>query len=229
MAKSLSAITAIHKNQLDSEYPFIWLYELQTSEDPPTRYRLTNFNQQVQFGEDSGGTPLIYYPAPIAHGGISQTSEGDLPSIEISLTTGGAFWLTAAVDAADGFIHNPAKIMVVSALELDSPDAAIVEDVVVTNVSMDNQTITLSVSAFNVFKARFPPFQISKRRCRWLFGSSECGYNINAVGAGFTSCGYTVNDCIVRGDDEEANVNVGVRTHPARYGGFPGTPRVPRR
>lgn len=229
MPLDLTETTALHKNQLESEYPFIWLFELQTKDDPPQRYRLTNFNQQVQFDEDADGNSLLYYPAPIAHGGIEKTSEGDLPSISVSLATGGAFWLTSAVDNADGFIGQPAVVMVVSALELDNPDAAIREDVIVTAVAMDANSVTFSMSAFNVFSARFPPFQYSRRRCRWIFGSAECGYNINATGAGFSECGYTFEDCTERGDDEEANAAVGVRGHPARFGGFPGTPRVPRR
>ena len=226
--KDLSQLTKAHKNQIESEDPFIWLFEFEMPDG--TRHRLTNFTELVEFGEDDTGSPIAYYPAPIVHSGIEQSSEGDIPSIKVTLAVGGAFWLTSAVDQHGGLVGQRARILVVSSLELDNPAAAIVEDARVVSAAMDNRSITVELSAFNVFKARLPRFLYSRRRCRWVFGSGECGYNVQAGGATtFTSCGYTLEDCTARGDEELANPTIGVRHHPERFGGFPGIPTGGRR
>lgn len=225
--KELTPLTSAHKNQLETEDPFIWLFEFEVGDG--TRYRLTNFTERVEFGEDETGTPLVYYPAPIAHSGIEQSGEGDIPSIKVSIATGGAFWLTSVIDDEGGLINQRARVIVISSRELDNPTAAVIEDARVVSAAMNNKSVTLVLSAFNIFKARLPRFLYSRRRCRWIFGSGECGYNVQATGAGFTDCGYTLEDCEARGDDELANANVGVRHHPERFGGFPGIPRGGRR
>jgi phage-related protein len=225
--KDLTQNTSAHKNQLETEDPFIWLFEFELPDN--TRIRVTNFTERVEFGEDDTGSPLVYYPASIVHSGIEQSGEGDIPSISVGIATGGAFWLTSAFDTHDGLIGQRARIIVVSSRELDNPVAAIAEDARVISAAMDNSNVTLELSAFNIFQARLPRFLYSRRRCRWVFGSGECGYNVQADGAGFSACGYTLDDCVIRGDDEEANVNVSVRHHPERFGGFPGIPRGSRR
>ena len=59
-------------------------------------------------------------------------------------------------------------------------------------------------------------------RCRWEFGSGQCGYVVNAVAA-YTTCPKTLSACIARGQDHAAR---GLPVlHPARFGGFPGIPR----
>ena len=225
--KDLTQNTSAHKNQLETEDPFIWLFEFEMPDG--TRQRLTNFTERVEFGEDDTGSPLVYYPAPIAHSGIEQSGEGDVPSIKVSISTGGAFWLTSLIDTEGGMIGQRARVIVVSSRELDNPAAAIVEDARIVSAAMNNGSVTVVLSAFNIFKSRLPRFLYSRRRCRWVFGSGECGYNVQATGATFTSCNYTLEDCEARGDQELANVNVGVRHHPERFGGFPGIPRGGRR
>ncbi len=223
--KDLTPITSAHKNQLETEDPFIWLFEFEVAGG--TRYRLTNFTERVEFGEDESGAPLVYYPAPIVHSGIEQSSEGDIPSMKVSMATGGAFWLTSTIDEEAGLVGQRARILVVSSRELDNPAAAIVEDAIIVAATMSHDAVTVELSAFNIFKARLPRFLYSRRRCRWVFGSGECGYNVQAANAGFTDCGYTLEDCEARGDDELTNL--GVRHHPERFGGFPGIPRGARR
>ena len=226
--KDLSPSTAAHKNQLETEDPFIWLFEFEMPDQ--TRYRLTNFTEKVEFGEDKSGDPVVYYPAPIVHSGVEQSGEGDIPTIKVTLSTGGMFAITSMIDSWGGMIGQRARIIVVSSRELDNPNieaAAMIEDARIVNAAMNDRAVTVSISAFNLFKSRVPRFLYSRRRCRWIFGACECGYNVQAGGAGFSTCGYTLEDCEARGDDELTNL--GVRRHPERFGGFPGIPRGGKR
>ena len=225
MPLDLTPLTDVHRNQLESEAPWIWLYELEVAGDPPTRYRLTNFTQSVEYGTASDGSRLRYSPAPIVHGEITTTADGDLPSMTITVGNAGPI-LSSTVDAADGFVGQPIRLMLVSSLELENPDAAIVQIGEVIAASVRGDSISFRVSAFNLFQLQFPPFIFTRRRCRYIFGSGECGYNTTAAGAGFTTCNKTLTDCEARGVDE-TDRGLPLK-HPSRFGGWPGIPRAGR-
>ena len=70
MPLPLEPVTNLHRSQLESEAPWIWLYELETLDDPPKRFRLTNFTQSVEYGQNAAGERLRYSPAPIVHGDV---------------------------------------------------------------------------------------------------------------------------------------------------------------
>lgn len=225
MAESLSNVAALHANQLEVEAPWIWLYELQTADDPPQRYRLTNFTQSVEFGQNQNGEPLVYSPAPITHGAIEENTEGSLPTINVTIGNAGPL-IGATLDAAAGFVEQPVRIMLVSSLDIASGVPAVSQKGEVVAAKLAGTSISFKVSAFNLFQLQFPPFVYARRRCRWIFGSGECGYNAASAGAGFTDCDKTLEACEARGDDE---VLRGLsRNHPARFGGWPGIPRAGR-
>lgn len=223
MTLPLSNIAALHAQQLEVEAPWVWLYELQTTEDPPRRYRLTNNTQAVDFGENAAGDALRYYPAPIVHSEVEEQTDGSLPTITITVGNAGA--LTGSVlDASLGFVGQPVRIQLVSSLDLANPVPAIRQEGEVVSATVKSDAISFEVSAFNLYQLQFPPFVYSRRRCRWVFGSGECGYDLDASGAAFTTCGKTLENCKERGADELAR---GLpQLHPARFGGFPGIPRV---
>lgn len=220
--KDLSTITAEHAQQLEAENPFVWLYEMQTKEDPPRRYRVTNALSTVLFGENSDGDRLAYEPVPVVHGQVEENSEGSLPSISITFANTGPIF-ARSFDDADGFVGQPFSITLVSTLELGNPGAAVTESGEVISASISSESVTIQVSAFNLYRQEFPPFIHTRLSCRHRFGSAACGYLITAPGAGFTECPKTFPACEARGDDEVAR---GLpRLHPRRFGGFPGIPR----
>ncbi len=238
MAKDLTAVTRAHKNQLRHEAPFIWLFGVQNTVGTD-RYRFASYPQIVHFGANSSGVPTKWYPAPITHGGIEQDAEGGLPSIDITLANV-SLEIAPTVDAEDGLVGREVEIHVISALQLNNPDASISEEAEVVRCAMTEEVVTFTVSAFNLFQAQFPPFLFSKFKCRWKFGGAECAYNTEGTGAGYKDCGllttdvrtatgFTLEACELAGDDEEANANVGVRQHPKLAGFFPGIPRPGRR
>lgn len=221
--KDLSTLTSFHRSQLEAERPFIWLYELETTDDPPQRHRYTNFDQRVYFGESSTGARLQYSPAPVVHSDIEEDGEGGLPTITITFANTGTI-MAQTIDAADGFVGQPFRISLVSSLELNNPSAAIIQDGEVISATIERDSVAFKVSAFNLFQLEYPPFIYARRRCRFIFGSSECGYNVSATGAGFSTCTKTIDACRERGADEELRSIA--RLHPERFGGFPGIPRV---
>tara|TARA_R110000737_G_C14593127_1_gene487893 strand:- start:513 stop:1187 length:675 start_codon:yes stop_codon:yes gene_type:complete len=222
--QDLSTLTDAHRNQLESELPFIWLYELQTPDDPPQRYRVTNFTQRVYFGEDSSGNRLRYDPIPVVHGAVEENTEGALPSISITLGNVGSI-MASTFDGADGFVGMPFRISLVSSLELDNPAAAIINDGSVVSCSISSEVITLSVSAFELYQQEAPAFLFSRRRCRFAYGTGSCGFDLAAAGipTALLACNGTIEACTERGDDEVSRSRP--RLHPLRFGGFPGIPR----
>lgn len=238
MPKNLTTVTREHKNALRKEMPFIWLFGLQKTAGTE-RYRFCSYPQIIQFGEDSDGNPLKWYPAPITHDGVISDGEGGLPTIDITLANV-SLEIAPEVDAAAGFIGNEVEIHVISALQLDDEEASISDVAEVVNCSMNDEAVTFSVSAYNLYQYQFPPFLFSKFKCRWRMGSNECAYNLNAPGASYSDCGllttgtrtatgFTLEACILAGEDEEANVLVPESLHPKNFGGFPGMPRPGRR
>lgn len=221
MAIKLTQISLTHKNQLESEYPFVWLYEIQTAEATPRRYRFTNYTELITFRGNS------YFPFHVIHGGIAQKTDGAVPRIDITIGIQ-SIELAPIIDGEDGMVGNKARIIIVSLLELDNTLAAVQYDGVVEGVSMEEERTTFGISGHNSFRSRFPGHVFSKRKCRFPFGGSGCGYDIN-LGL-YDQCGtkkdgtlvaaaFTLAACRVIGEDE---VLSGLTPqHPKRFGGFP--------
>lgn len=225
--------TEDHSEAFASEAPFVWLFEIQAPTDPPTRYRVARFDKVVQYREDDEGERLSYSPLPISLEAVEQDGEGSLPTIDIVVENTGAL-MSSAVALAGGFVGQPFKIILVSTEALDDPNPAFEEDAEVVECGMSADKITFRVAAANLSTAKFPPAAYSARTCGVNFGGPLCGYNKLAVGAGFARCGVTTGGvtiaqpfslaaCVAVGDDEESNL--GVRLHPARFGGQPGMRR----
>ena len=118
----------------------------------------------------------------------------------------------------------PVSITLISFYELSNPGAAIRQNGEVVSASVSGSAISFKVSAFNLFQLQFPPYVYARRRCRWGFGSNECGYVTSAPGAAFTECNKTLSNCEERGAEE---VSRGLaEIHPRRFGAFPGVPRT---
>ena len=82
-------------------------------------------------------------------------------------------------------------------------------------------TASLLLEIPNLYRRQVPFDRYHPHRCRWRFGSNECGYVINAV-AGFTTCTKDIAACVLRGDDMVSR-NL-PRLQPARFGAWPGIP-----
>ncbi len=218
MAKALTQLMAQHASQLESESPWRWLYEIEVPTDPPTRYRLTNNTSAVQFGTTSLGVPITYSPFPIFHGGIKEGSNGNLPSIDVSVANVSRE-ISQALATYNGLIGQKVVIRLVQMAELLNAQAQIREDCTVRGVRVTHEICTLTLSSGNLYERTLPARRIVTGHCGVLFGGPACGYDIST--GNLTTCAKTIEDCRLHGDDEESE---GLpRMHPERFSAFPGT------
>lgn len=213
------------KNRLAQPDPLIWLIEVEVPTVPPTRFRITNYNDTVSFGSTSLGVGLQYSPFPALHGEISQSGKGDLRDFQVSVGNV-TLELMSAIDSYAGLIGQSVVLKLVSSVALNDPNAVMRHDGKISACSVDFEKATFTIGATNLTKANFPKNRYVANHCRWRYGGSECGYIIpasptNVIGGGFSSCGRTLAECDIRGLDEAARA-VTVQ-HPLRFGGFPGT------
>lgn len=220
-----------HRSTLEGDSPFVWLFEVQVPTTPATRYRLTNHTTKVRFGLDSAGQPLEYDPFPIAIGDIDATKDGDLPEIQV-VVSNITRELGSAVDLYDGLQGAPVVIRTVNLATLLDTSAEIRTDTVIRSSQVRAESVTFTLSAYNLLDERVPKFRFTRNNCPFLYGGARCGYPIptsptGVVGGGFATCPKTVEACTVRGEDEVARSLP--EQHPERFGGWPGLPRLSQR
>lgn len=208
---------------------WIWLLELEVQKRtkvlPPVVFRITTYPQLVSWPPSGSSPPtLSWYPYPFDATAIEEDQEGNLPAIDITLDN--TFrTLMRYLHAGQGMEGNAAELRLINVAGLSGPLFPDQEErvwtFVIASAIASDQSITFRLEKPNMFQRRVPGERFSARRCRWRFGSDECGYPINAVAA-FTTCAKTIPDCEARGDDEV--VRRLPRLHPRRFGGFPGIP-----
>lgn len=217
------------KNKLAQDDSFVWLFEVQVPTEPPTRMRITNFQDQVSRGKNSNGDDIIYYPVPALGGDFVDTQKGDLSSLTLTVSNA-TLEIMEYLELYDGLKGQPVTIRVTSRQSVLEPNADLRYDGIVTGCSVDDEVVSFNIGAPNLTATDFPRHRYSASHCRWRFGSVECGYVIPAgaddtVGGGFTTCPMlSLANCEERGDDEVARGFV--RQHPKRFGGFKGTQRA---
>ena len=226
--RNLSTIEQQHRNQLRDESPWVWLYEIEIPSSPVTRLRLTNHDALIEFGTDSNGDAIPYYPFPIIHAGIRATAAGDIPTLDVTVANISRE-VGRLVEQYDGLSGAKAKVFLLNMADIANTAAHISDDSSeVRTVRVSAESCTFSLSAYSLYRAKFPPDRHVARHCGWQYGGDQCGYALvagatNTVGGGFDFCRKTLAQCQQRGDDESArSVTV---LHPDRFGGFLGVPK----
>jgi phage-related protein len=220
MPKELTPHQKKSVNQLEAEWPNFWLYEIEVPTDPPTRYRLTNNTRAVQFGTNSLGEPITYFPLPIFHGGIKSASNGNLPSIDVSVGNVSRE-ISAALAAYGGLVGAPCVIRLVNAGELLNSAAQYREDSIVRGVRVTQEVVTFTLAAGNLYERQLPARRITSGHCGFQYGGAACGHDIELTG--LLTCSKLkdgANGCTEHGDAELAEG--APRLHPERFGAFPG-------
>lgn len=231
MARDLTDLQRARSRQLADEHPWIWLYEVEVPTDPATRYRLTNYDREIEFGVDSLGAPIVYSPLPLVHGDITESGEGDLPRIQIQLANDGLL-LRDVMELYDGLVGQPITIRLVHSLELANPTASIRFDGQIVGAKATLDRVAWDVSALSLSHAVFPGQRYLRGHCRWRYGDSRCGYDLTSttLAAAMPTCSKILEGatgCRAHGAAELA-ASVLVR-HPQRFGGWPSLPRVSRK
>jgi len=209
--------------------PFVWLWDLElqprTVSLPPVVFRMTSQPAQHQFWPPSGGGALTFYPFPFSQSEIQQSSEGNLPSLDLSVDNTTRV-LMQYLHAGQGFEGNRITCYLGVATSLPTTPVAAntafqTFDFRVASAIATEQAITITIRDPGLWNINVPSARFVALRCRWEFGGPECGYPITAT-AGFTACDKLLPSCIARGNDERAR-HLPV-LHPRRFGGFPGIP-----
>ena len=222
--RNIPATTVSTKNALSLDAPFIWLYEIEVPTTPPTRYRLTSHAESVDFGIDSAGAALTYSPFPITHSGSEESAEGDLPTVNLSISNVSRE-LSSIIETHDGMVGQPVTIMLTHLADLGSGSPMAKDEFTIETLELSESVIAVRLGRYDLYAVQFPNQRALRYFCRWKYKGSECGY----LGA-LATCDKTLsgsNGCEAHGTDETA---AGLPViHPNRYGGFPGIPRnIPR-
>ena len=231
MARDLTDLARAHSRQLRDEYPFVWLYDVEVPTTPPTRYRLTNFNTAVEHGVDGNGDALVYTPAAIAQGEMTQSGEGDLPRLQIQVPNESQFLRTVFEDY-DGLIGQAVVIRLVHILDIGDPTAETGRfDGQIVSAKVTHERVAWEVSAMSVQQAVFPARRYQRSHCRHRYGGPECGYDLTNASllAAHPDCTKSLVACEERGATELSVLGAAFVKHPARFGGWPGIPRFSER
>lgn len=205
---------------LDSIEPFVWLYEFEVPTAPQTRYRFAGrYPEQVTFRGN------VYYPFPVTHSVQTETTEGDLN--EISVTVGNITrQIVTELEAYEGLVGQPVRVLLVNTSDLLSGNAAMEQDFTIRDVSYDEEKVTFKLAVYNLYRTIFPSRRLMRGFCRFQYRGGGCGYAVPTASGGLATCDKTydgANGCIAHGDNE---VSTGfTQLHPKRFGGFPGIPR----
>jgi len=208
--------------------PWVWLWELElerrTKVLPAVVFRFNSSDDEITW-PPGAGAPDTFYPFPCDWSEIEESNEGDLPGIDL-IVDNTSRTLARFIHAANGFQGNAATLILTHADALAAPAYPNHEffrfDFVVSDAVVTAETVTLRLEQASFFEVRVPTDRYVAGRCRWRFGSIECGYPITAVAA-YTTCNKTLADCIARGEDEVFRRIP--KLHPKRFGGFPGIPQ----
>lgn len=227
MSRDLTGTLERSRNELRDDSAWVWLFEFEIPTSPATRLRLAANPDPIQFGVDATGAPLTYSPFPIKVGTMRETSEGDIPSIDITIGNPERI-LSAYIEQYDGMIGQPVKVILVNVADLGNPRSRLEDRGEIQICTVGGDSVKVRVSTYSLYTRKCPPYRYVARGCRHQYGDANCGYQIPAVpggtvGTGFATCGKTLEACEERGADELAR---GVTVlHPKRYGGWRGIPR----
>lgn len=223
-----SSIERPHGNVADQ---LLWLIELQVAKAyrsgativPSVVARFCSDSQAIKWPIGTPNFLQEWYPINFTFNAIEQDQEGNLPQLDLSIdnTTRA---LMRVLHSGDGMEGNYCHIYLVprSTLSIASPNHVFqVWKLDVAATFATDEAITFRLEKTNFFQKMVPQDRFHAERCRWSFGSPECGYVINNIAA-YTTCPKTVAACKLRGQDHAAR---GLPVlHPRRFGGFPGIP-----
>lgn len=190
---------------------------------PPLLFRVCDWHTFLAWptGSPTGET---WYPFNFTFSPVEQNKEGDLPQLDLTVDNS-TRTLQRYLHNGEGFEGNYCHVYLVPAngLAIAHPNHEFAKwELQVAGCTADDEAVTFRLERANFFSRLSPVDRYGAQRCRWRFGSEECGYVINEVAA-YTTCPKTLDACIDRGQD---HLSRGLPVvHPRRFGGFPGIPR----
>lgn len=210
MSRALTTTATSDKNALASESPWMWVYEIEIPTSPPTRYRLVRNLEAISW------RGFTFSPANIGHGTMAEDAQASIASVTLTIQNV-TREIIAIVDAYAGLGDQAVDIYLVPKADLASGQAVLHERYSVIRVSANESAVSLELGQWNAYRTKVPGKAIMRSHCGWKFRSEECGY----IGTDHATCDQTLTGA----DGCEAKASDSTE-HPARFGGFPLTPRT---
>lgn len=219
-------ITEAFRGQLGAEYttdPFAWLLEIRVPTDPVTRYRLCNQKRVVEYGENSAGEAITYYPAGFTVSTLEETSDGSLPEIKVEIGNA-SLELRQTLEDYNGLVDQDVILRLVNLALLNDTGHGITWQGQMGEPTITAQGISFTISAVNLTERTFPGRRHVAAVCKHpKFGEGACPYPVADAGAAYSTCPRSYEACVARGTDM---VSLGYDDLlPLRFGGELGIGR----
>lgn len=185
---TLSEAVIAHKNSVASSDPILVALELSIPSLEEPVYIIRNNENVVWRG-------VTWQAFPFEIDDITENSSGEVSSINITVANASAA-MGVYIKAYDAFVkenaYEPiiATIHVISIADLDNTDAIISISLNVGSFNVTSVQAVFNLTQKNLYIKKFPP-EIITRRCRFKFGSTECG----VVAESGQTCDKTLRTC----------------------------------
>lgn len=219
MPHEVASVFVQEKNKLHTTSSWLELWEIRLS--ATDAIMVVGHTEGVTFGSQT------YSPFPISRAEFTVDNDGSL--IDTTVTISNVDRAVGVLTEQDYLRGRTVIYRLTNSALLATSTAVITERFVVGVVDISIMAATIHLGHANLLEQPFPGARYMRSRCRWVYGSTPCGYDATRSGA-IADCDKTLNGdngCVVHGDDE---VTAGKpRLHPLRFGGFPSIPRGPYR
>jgi len=196
MPLDISSNAILEKNKLNSSGSWLLLIKFTYQSESPIRLCLNN--------DTITWDSVLWHPAIFSLSGITETKNGDIPSMPFTITDFNGF-LIPLLEQYDGAINATVDVYVVHSgyLNNSTPEVHVTSKVISTSVS-GNNVISFQLGGNNLSNKRCPDNRYLKNTCRFSFKDERCGYSGSE-----TVCDRTFARCTELNNLE-------------RYGGFIG-------
>jgi len=196
---SLSSIVIDQKNSISSDEAILIALDI-TIPSVTETIRLVRNNENITWNSND------YVAFPFSIDEISETSTNEVPSVSITLANASRA-MEMHIANYDSWLkqnaHEPiiATVIVLSTADLDNTEPILQMSFEVSSFSSTAEQVVFNLTQKNLYVKSFPPNKIT-RKCRFKFGSQECGVLTGG------SCNKTLANCRLHNNS-------------IRFGGFP--------
>lgn len=171
--QTLSPAVIEHKNSLSSVDPILYCLEI-VLPSAIENIKIVNNNEDIVWA----GSTWQAFPFKM-ESDIAEQS-GEVQQVSISVANASRVMQRYLMEYDLWLKLNPhqnitVKIHIISTADLSNTTPIRMFEFKVNSFSTNAYAVKLNLSQDNIYMKRFPPNRIT-RRCRWKFGSIECGY-----------------------------------------------------
>lgn len=203
----------------------IWLYRIAVTDNAAEDLFLAEWHENVSFFKDTD-TAQVYTAFALAHGGITQNTEGQTDTLTVTLANVNLA-IQAYLETNDALRGRKVTIRQVFEDDLAEPSAYIEDAFWVDSVTVTQDVATFSlVPRVDMLRVVVPSRTFSRAACQnvyrmrgcWIADDEEdwvepADFDADdGSGGGGDVCNHSLTDCVRH-------------SNKLRYGGFPSVPR----